>query len=54
MRTILELAAAVSCKVIIRLVYNCYSISSVLSIGIKINGDMMHTIKMPILQHHES
>ena len=56
--TIWELVAAASWKVVICPVYNLYSISSVLGIDIKINGEMMHTIEMPILQHcqwrHES
>ena len=49
MRTILELVAAVRYKFVIRPVYELHL--SVLSIPIKINGEMMHTIEIPILQH---
>ena len=56
--TILELVAAVSWKVVICPVYELYPISSVLGIDIKINGEMMLTIEIPILQpcqcRHES
>ena len=51
MRTILELVAAVSCKVVIRPVNDVCSILSLLSIGKTINGEMMHTKEIPILQH---
>ena len=51
LRTILELVAAVSWKIVICPEFKAFSSSSVLGIDMKIYDEVMHTNEIPILQH---